>query len=158
MSQLLVILSYWLHSLATVILIGDFILLALVYLPAFASKQENPASGILMGEISRRSRGWLYAALVIFIITGIYLMLVDPNYLGLGKFGNTWSMLMLVKHILVLGMIGVGLVYNAVLRIGPQITTGIDTSAAFARFKQYSYLMAGLGTLVLLLTAISQAQ
>lgn len=158
MSQILVIISYWLHSLSTVIFIGDFVLLSLVYLPAFVRHQENTSSGILLGEISRRSRGWLYAALGIFILTGIYLMLVNPSYLGLGKFGNTWSLVMLAKHILVIVMIGVGLVYNAVMRIGPQITTGIDTAAAYTRFKQYAYIMAGLGALVLLLTAISQAQ
>jgi uncharacterized membrane protein len=157
MSQFFIIVSYWLHSLATVVLIGNFILLALVYLPVFVINQDNSASGMIFSELSRRSRGWLYAAFVIFILTGIYLTLVDPNYLGLGNFGNTWSVLMLVKHILVVGMIGVGLVYNAVLRIGPQFKSGIDLPAAFSRFKLYSYLMAGLGMLVLLLTAVSQA-
>jgi len=158
MSQIFITISYWLHSLATVVLIGDFVLLALVYLPVFINHQEDPASAAILAEVSRRSRGWLYGALGIFILTGIYLMLVDPNYLGLGNFGNTWAVLMLVKHILVLGMIGVGLVYNALLRVGPQLKTGIDTSSAFARFKQYSYLMAVLGVLVLLFTAVAQAQ
>jgi uncharacterized membrane protein len=158
MSQLLLTLSYWLHSLATVVLIGDFVILALVYLPVFANNQDIPTSGQILSEASRQSRRWLYTALVIFIITGIYLMLENPNYLGLGKFGNTWSVFMLLKHILVVGMILVGMVYNAILRIGQQAKTGRDMPRVVKQFKQYAYLMAGLGVLILLLTAISQAQ
>jgi uncharacterized membrane protein len=158
MSQSLIALSYWLHSLATVVLIGYFLVLAVIILPSFIVNQDNSTNGTILSEISKRSRGWLYAALVIFILSGIYLTLADVNYLGLGKFGNTWSVLMLVKHILVVGMILIGLVYNAVLRIGPQLKTGIDTPKTYSQVKQYAYLMSGLGVMILLLTAISQVQ
>jgi uncharacterized membrane protein len=158
MTQFLLILSYWLHSLSMLVFIGDFVLLALVYLPAFASSQDSSASGLLLSEFSRRSRGWLYAAIVVFAITGIYLTLVDPNYRGLGNFSNPWGALMLVKHILVVGMILIGFVYNAILRIGRGAKSGVDLPRIMTQFKQYSYLMAGLGTVILLLTAISQAQ
>jgi hypothetical protein len=114
-------------------------------------------SGTILSEISNRSRGWLYGSLGIFILTGIYLMLEDPNYLGLGNFGNPWSILMLGKHILIVVMVILGLWFNAIKRVGPEARTNPDPSQAFAPYSLYSKLMAIAGSLVLLLTAVSQA-
>jgi len=158
MSQTLIALSFWLHALGTVILIGHYCLLSLVYLPVFEKNQADPVSRTILSEISKRSRGWLYASLLVFAITGIYLMFVDSYYLGIGNFGNFWSILMLVKHILILGMLGMGFWYNGLMRVGPLMSSNSGAAQAFARFRQYSNLMAITGVLVLLLTAISQAQ
>ena len=157
MIQMMIALSFWLHALATVVLIGHYLLLALIYLPAFAKNQANPVSGMILSEISKRSRVWMYTSLGVFIVTGIYLMYADPNYLGIGNFGNLWSILMLVKHILIVGMLGMGFWYNAILRVGPQMISNSGSVQAFVRFRQYSVQMAIAGVLVLLLTAISQA-
>jgi len=158
MSQTLTVLSFWLHSVATVIFIGHHLLFSLFYLPSFETKQENPVNGTILSEISKRSRLWMYASLAIFIITGIYLMFVDPGYLGIGNFNNMWSIMMLVKHILILGMLGMGFWYNGLMRVGPLMSSNSGAAQAIARFRQYSNLMAITGVLVLLLTAISQAQ
>jgi len=158
MSQTLIALSFWLHSLATVIFIGHPLLSSLIYLPVFAKNQENPLTGTLLSEISKRSRPWLYLSLAIFILTGVYLMFIDPNYLGVGDFGNIWSILMLVKHILILGMIGMGFWYNGLMRVGPLMSSNTGAKQALSSFRQFSNLMAIFGLLVLLLTAISQTQ
>ncbi len=158
MSTFLIGLSYWLHSLATVVFIGHFVLMYFVYLPSFTKNQSDSLSATILSEISNRSRAWLYIALFVFIITGIYLTLVDANYLGLGNFGNTWSVLMLVKHIIVVVMIVLGLWYNVIKRVGQQLRSDPDLTQAFSQFRQYSLVMAIAGMLVLLLTAISQAQ
>jgi uncharacterized membrane protein len=154
MAQILISLSYGLHALATVIFIGHFVLLALIYLPVL-SKTGN---GSTLSELSRRSRPWMYTSLIIFMFTGIYLMLVDPNYLGVGNFSNLWAILMLVKHILVLGMIAQGFWYNAILRVGPMMSSNHGTEQAIVRFRNYVNLMAVSGVLVLLLTAFAQAK
>jgi uncharacterized membrane protein len=153
MSQLLVSLSTWLHALATVILIGHFVLLALFYLPVLATKDPS-----ILGEISKRSRTWLYVSLLIFFVTGAYLTLVDSNYLGLGNFGNAWAILMLVKHVLILGMLGIGFWFNAIVRVGPLLSSNTGAAAALGRFRSYVNWMAILGLLVLLLTAIAQPE
>ena len=158
MSQTLIALSFWLHALGTVLLIGNYLLLSLIYLPVFVKNQTNPLSGTMLSEISKRSRVWLYASLFAFFISGIYLMFVDPNYLGIGDFGNFWSILMLAKHILILGMLGIGFWFNGILRVGPLMSSNTGATQALARFRQYSDLMAITGVLVLLLTAISQVQ
>jgi uncharacterized membrane protein len=151
--QVLASLSYWLHAVATVVFIGHFVLLALIYLPVL-SKNEN---GVALTEISKRSRPWMYTSLIIFMITGIYLMLVDPNYMGVGNFGNAWAIAMLVKHILVIVMIALGFWYNAILRVGPLMSSN-NPEPAIARFRTYVNAMAVCGILVLLLTAFAQVK
>jgi putative copper export protein len=63
---------------------------------------------------------------------------------------------MLVKHILIVAMIGMGFVFNAFLRIGPMMSSNSGAAQAIARFGLYSKLMAACGVLVLLLTAFAQ--
>lgn len=153
MSQTLVALSYWLHAMGTVIFIGHYLLLSLIYLPVLST-----ADGTILSQISRRSRVWLYVSILVFAVTGVYLTFVDPNYLGIGNFGNPWAILMLVKHILIVAMIGMGFWFNVILRVGPLMSSNTGAAEALARFRQYSNLMAITGVLVLLLTAVSQAQ
>ena len=155
MSQIIYSLFTWLHAMATVIFIGHFVLLSLVYLPAFGA-QKAEVAGPILSQISKRSRVWMYTSLLIFMVTGVYLMIVDPNYLGVGNFGNIWGVAMLVKHILVVAMIVLGAFFNAVLRVGPMMSSNSGVEQAIARFGLYSQLMAVCGVLVLLLTALAQ--
>lgn len=149
MSQILISLSTWLHALATVVFIGHFVLLAGIYLPALRK------DGSALSEISRRSRPWMYAALVVFMVTGTHLMLIDSGYLGFMDFGNFWGIVMLVKHILVIAMIALGFWYNAILRVGPMMSSN-NPEQAVVRFRNYVNVMAVCGVLVLLLTAFAQ--
>ena len=153
MSQILNGLSIWLHALATIIFIGHFFLLALIYLPVLGTKDLA-----ILSEISKRSRPWMYVSLLIFVITGVYLAFVDSNYLGLANFGNPWAILMLVKHLLVLGMIAIGLWFNAILRVGPMLKSNHGAARAIGLYRLYVNLMAIAGFLVLLLTAFAQME
>lgn len=154
MTPILIALSNWLHALATVIFIGHFVLLALLYLPALATN----GNGLALSEISKRSRSWMYASMLVFIITGTYLMIADTNYLGFADFGNFWGIVMLAKHVLIIGMIAMGFWFNAILRIGPLMSSNTGAAQAISRFRWYVNVMAICGVLVLLLTALSQAQ
>ncbi len=60
MSQVLVTLSMWLHTLGTVVLIGHHLLLSLIYLPVLARSNTT-----VLSEISKRSRPWMYISLFI---------------------------------------------------------------------------------------------
>ena len=151
MSQILISLSYWLHALATVVFIGHFILLAGIYMPALS--KNGPA----LSEVSKRSRPWMYVSLIVFAITGTYLTFVDPNYMGIGNFGNLWAVMMLVKHILIFFMIGLGFWFNAIMRVGPMMSSN-NPEQAVLRFQNYVNAMAVCGVLVLLLTAIAQVK
>lgn len=145
----------WLHALVTVIFIGHYLLMTLIYLPAFG-RQKPEVAGPILSEISKRSRPWMYASLLIFLVTGIYLTLIDPNYLGVGNFGNAWGVAMLIKHLLILAMIGLGFWFNAILRVGPRMNSNSGAEAAILSFGSYSKWMAACGVLVLLLTTVAQ--
>jgi uncharacterized membrane protein len=153
MSHILNALSVWLHAMGTVILIGHYLLLSVVYLPILAKRD-----GTILSEISKRSRPWMYVSLAVFTVTGIYIMFTDPNYLGVGNFGNFWSIMMLVKHVLIVGMIGLGFWFNAILHVGPMMSSSNSAEMAIRRFRLYSNLMAVSGLLVLLLTALAQVE
>ena len=153
MSQILIALSVWLHAVGTILLIGHYLLLSVVYLPVL-----EKGGGTFLSQISKRSRPWMYASLVIFMVTGIYLMVADPNYRGVGDFGNVWSVMMLVKHLLVAGMIGLGFWFNALLRVGPMMASNNNAEMGMRRFRTYSNLMAIFGVLILLLTALAQVE
>ncbi len=151
MTQFLISISTWLHAIATVVFIGHFVLLAGIYLPALSK------NGTALSEISKRSRPWMYVSLLIFAITGTHLMMIDSGYLGFMDFGNFWGIVMLVKHILVFAMIALGFWYNAILRVGPMMSSN-NPDQAIARFSQYVNTMAVCGVLVLLLTALAQVE
>ncbi len=84
-------------------------------------------------------------------------MLIDSGYLGFMDFGNFWGIVMLVKHILVLAMIGMGFWYNAILRVGPMMSSN-NPEQAIVRFRKYINAMAVCGVLVLFITALAQIQ
>jgi len=151
MSQILIAISVWLHALATVVFVGHYLLLSGIYLPIL---EKN--SGTILSEISKRSRSWLYASLGVFLITGTYLMLIDSGYLGFMNFGNVWGVVMVVKHILIVGMVAMGFWFNAILRVGPMMSSNNSAELGIRRFRTYSNLMAITGVLVLLLTALAQ--
>ena len=108
-----------LHALAAMIFIGHYLLLSLLYLPVLTRIEAG--GGKALGEISRRSRPWIYASILVFFFTGIVLMIVDSNYQGIGNFNNPWAVLMLVKHIFILAMLVIGFWYNAIRAPWPRL-------------------------------------
>ena len=155
MSQVLIATSVWLHAMATVIFIGYYVVLALICLPA-VDDAAWVIRGAVISAISKRSRVWLYVSLVVFAVTGAYLTLADPSYMGLGNFGSPWALLMLVKHVVIMGMIAAGFWINAILRLGPLASANGGGAQAAKGFRGHVSLMAAAGALVLLLTAASQ--
>ncbi len=155
MSHLLTASAVWLHNLATVIFIGYFVVLAVICLPALDGCPET--RGAAISAISKHSRPWLYGSLLVFALSGSYLTLTDASYMGLGNFSSPWALLMLVKHMLIFAMLGLGFWFNAILRVGPQASTNTGAAQAIARFRSYVRLQALTGAAVLLLTGIAQA-
>ena len=156
MTSFLIATADGLHALATIVFVGYYLLLSLLYLPVLAKPEIG--GGAALGEVSKRSRPWLYTALVIFAITGIYLTVVDANYAGIGHFSNPWAILMLVKHILILAMIAIGFWFNFIRRVGPALRSYPGDASRMARFRRYCNAMTMCSVLVLLLTAFAQIE
>ena len=148
-NTLLTALSLWAHTLATIILIGHYLLLGLGYLPALRRSMDDKSLAGTLAAIAASIRQPMLISLIVFAITGIYLMVGNDSYQGLGQFANAWSMLMLIKHIVVIVMIGLGFRLNA--KISKAGKNWLNS------FTSHLYATSVCGLLVLLLTAFAQA-
>jgi uncharacterized membrane protein len=117
MNWLILAIFYWLHLIATVVWIGGIFFILFAAIPS-AKQVLGVDAGKLMGEISRRFTPMANYCIVILAVTGIALMGCNKHFSGLGITKNSW--VLILKHILVLGMVGIhfyrGLVLNP--RIG----------------------------------------
>ncbi|OHB77883.1 MAG: hypothetical protein A2Z25_07895 [Planctomycetes bacterium RBG_16_55_9] len=168
MNLLILSLSHFLHLLATVVWIGGIVIILAVILPgAKAALASSPAVGGLMKEVSRRFTPMANVSILVLIVTGVIITHYDPNFKGALQFDNPWSVVMLLKHLLVALMITVHFYRGFVLN--PRIAR-LSSQAADARVAStLSSQVAGLqklslnlvranfamGMIVLLLTGIS---
>ena len=158
MNQALLAGALWLHSLSTVILIGYYLILALVFLPAFGKDPKGSSIGPMIQQVTPRTRVLIVASLAGLIVTGIYLMFFDPSYEGFADFGNTWGIIILIKHVLVVIMIGLGYFTDrAILPAISKPVKGKQGANPFVKqLKVIVNLLAILGVVILLLTAMAQ--
>ena len=154
MSTFLVALSIWLHALATIVFIGYYLFTSLIYLPVFERQIQADALRDLLEHISARLRPFFGGSLLIFLITGTYLMLINKNYLGLGDFfANPWSILMVSKHVLVLAFLALAIFSERVFMA--QISD--QNPRALQGFRWTLNINVLLGLIILLMTSIAQA-
>lgn len=147
------IVASWTHLLATVLLVGYFAVMAVIVLPSLA---RLPAiDGIeIVATVQRRAMPVLVLSLVTFLATGIFLLTSDPRYAGPGKVAGEWATLMLVKHLVVVAMLGAGSYADGL--VVRAAAGGRGPSTVSARTTWMFRAVAALGALVLLLTAIAQ--
>ncbi len=149
------LIALWLHALAMVVVLGYYGILSRIVLPVLARSLDGPALARIVPAIERRALPILLAGVVLFIVTGIYLLVRDGRYAGVGSFASTWSTLMLIKHLVVVAMVA--------LAIGvDRLAAGLAETSDIGRGRTLELLtlamdgMAALGILVLLLTAAAQ--
>lgn len=103
--QWALLISFWLHMLATVIWLGALSSLAFIVLPLAKKHLSSTAFSDFLRHVNNKldPLGWL--SLGILTATGLVQMSANPNYEGLFAFNNNWALALLVKHILFFGMI-----------------------------------------------------
>lgn len=154
MSTILVALSTWLHTLATIVFIGYFLFMGQIFLPVFERQAKGNALRELLEEVSARLRPYFGGSLLIFLVTGTYLMLINDDYMGLGNFlANAWSVLIVIKHIFLLAFFALA-IYSERGVVGKISDT---QPQMMDRFRWMLGINTFLGMLILLLTAIAQA-
>jgi uncharacterized membrane protein len=154
MSNLLVALSTWLHILATIVMVGYFPFASLIYLPVLERQMQANALREVLERVSARLQPFFGGSLLIFLVTGTYLMLTNKNYLGLGHFfGNPWSALIVIKHALVLAFLA--LAFLSERSYLKQISD--QKPAALKHFRWALNINTVLGVVIILLTSIAQA-
>jgi uncharacterized membrane protein len=154
MSTYVIALSTWLHTLATVVFIGHYVFLSLVYLPVLERQAQGRALRELVEQVSGRLRPFFGGSLLIFLVTGTHLMLINEDYLGLGNFfGNAWSLLIIIKHVLAVVFLVLAVFSERAIlaRISDQQPEAVQ------QFRLILGVNTVLGLLILLLTTAAQA-
>ncbi len=153
MNNLLVAFSTWLHVLATIVWIGYYLFTGLIYLPVFERCLQTNTLRDLLEQVSARLRPYFGGSLLVFMVTGTYLMLINQNYLGLGNFfANPWSVLIVIKHVLVLVFLALA-VFSERAFMGK---ISDQKPEALQRFRWTVNINTLLGIVILLMTSIAQ--
>ncbi len=153
MSAFFIALSTGLHVLATIVFVGYYLFTGLIYLPVLERQMSTNSLRELLECISGRLRPYFGGSLLIFLVTGTYLMLINKSYLGLGYFfSNPWSILIVIKHVLVLAFLVLA-VFSERAFMG-QISD--KKPEALKNFKLAMNLNTALGVIIVLMTSMAQ--
>lgn len=154
MKEVILAASSWIHLAATVIWIGGMFFILFIAIPS-AKQVLGSESGKLMGDVAKRFTPIANYCIVLLIITGVVLTAFNKQFSGIGNFGNSWSLGLIGKHVLVLGMVTIHF-YRGLL-LAPKIAR-TETATVKASLQKYSLNLVRvnfcLGLLVLLLSGI----
>jgi uncharacterized membrane protein len=145
-----------LHTLGFVIVCGYYGILARVVLPAIQRSLDPPAQATTLEAVERAALPLLLISAVLFLVTGTYLLLIDPEYQGLGAIRDSWSTLMLLKHLVVAGLVALGVTVDVLVRLVGEAEDDVTRTAAIRRVRLAAEGATGAAGLTILLTAAAQ--
>ena len=106
----------FLHDLFTAVWIGGLITLGLTVLPSVKKVLgKGPQTKKLMDTIQKRNSVLIYVSMIGLVLTGLLQANRSPAFQGLFSFGNAYSTVLTIKHILVVAMIAIALYRSLVL-------------------------------------------
>jgi uncharacterized membrane protein len=151
MGGVIVVISYWLHLVATLIWIGGIFFILFIAIPS-AKQVLGADAGKLMGEISKRFTLLVNYSIAFLALTGIALISLNRAPLAGEIFEKRW-MIIAIKHIVFLAMIIIHFYRGLVL--APKIGKAAS-SAEKANLQKLSLSLVkvnfGLGLITLLLS------
>lgn len=149
LNPIVVSLVSFFHELFTVVWIGGLLTLGLTIAPVAKQSLRKDAFK-LMDAIQQRLSKLIYICIIGLFATGVLLARQSGVYTGLFSFGNTYSMLITIKH----------LVYFVMVILAVFRSRFITLEGASETQKKSMLLLMGnmvLGMLTLLLTALASA-
>lgn len=150
------LLGITIHTVAFVIVWGYYGVLARIVLPALERTVDGTTLGRALLTIERRAVPLLLVGVVLFLVTGTYLLVIDPAYEGLGAIRGTWSTLMLVKHLVVAAFIALGVALHFLVQLADEAEDDVTRTVAVRRVRWAAEALTGLGAMIALLTAAAQ--
>jgi uncharacterized membrane protein len=96
---------YWLHMLATVMWIGSLAAILVMVLPASARTLKPVDQLSFISAVQKRLEPISWFSIGLLAATGLVQMSVNPHYDGFTDISTQWSVSMLLKHLLGMGMI-----------------------------------------------------
>jgi uncharacterized membrane protein len=148
--------AVWLHTVAFVIAWGFYGILARMILPGLAGSLDMAAQTRTLAAIERRALPFLVLAVILFILTGTYLLVVNPRYDGIGSFTNSWATLMLLKHMLIVLLVGLGVLIDYLIRGAAAAAEDRDRRSDLRWIGLAADGATALGALIALTTAAAQ--
>lgn len=156
--------SYWVHLLSTVVWLGGVATMAFIAWPAL---HRGTISANQWFQLQKRFLPWVNAALILLLITGFIQMTNDENYEGFLVLDSLWAYAMILKHIAYAGMVTLTvylqfILYPAMTRTAMLTASQPDMAEAeqeklTRREMRYLRLNVVCATAVLLFTAIATA-
>ena len=96
-------------------------------------------------------------AVVLFVVTGSYLLAADPQYGGLGNLAaSTWTGMLTIKHVLIVPLVGLGIVIDSLIHTAGNATDDTGRRRRIFRVQLAADAAAMIGVAVILVTAIAQ--
>ncbi len=155
--DVLLVVAVWLHTVAFVIAWGYYGVLGRMILPGLGTALEPSTRTASLAAIERRALPLIVVSLVLFTVTGTYLLVTDDAYQGLGNvFASNWTTLMLVKHVVVIGLVVGGVLVDRWIRAAADAVTDDERTALLRRVTRGAEVVTGMGALIVLLTAVAQ--
>jgi uncharacterized membrane protein len=102
-------LTFWIHFLAAVTLVGSLVASSILVLPA-ARTLDSLDQLNLVAAIQKRMEPAAWFSISLLIVTGLFQMSLNVHYNGFLSVSNQWTIAILVKHILVVALIVVSAV------------------------------------------------
>ncbi|MDR3574816.1 MAG: CopD family protein [Anaerolineaceae bacterium] len=101
------LLSYWLHMIATIVWIGGLAALTLYVLPTAQRELQSQSYSEFLEKIQNRlqSIGWF--SLVILAVTGLFQLSSSPAYKGFLVIQTQWAWAILLKHLVIVIMVAI---------------------------------------------------
>jgi uncharacterized membrane protein len=151
------LLAVWLHMLGLVIVMGYYGVLGRILIPSLERALEGEALADTLAGIERRALPLVLLSVALLVVTGTYLLVINPDYVGLGHFfDTTWSTLMLGKHAVVIVLVGAGVLVDWLARDLPFARDDVHLHRMVRRLRIAAEAATALGALALLLTAAAQ--
>ena len=151
------VLAIWLHTVGLVIAWGYYGVLGRMVVPALEASLDGEAQARTLLSIERRALPLVGLSTLLFVVTGTYLLFVNAHYAGLGNFfANTWTTLMLLKHLVVVVLGGLAFAVDFFIRRASRAVTDGDRRSDIRLLRLSAEGATGVGALMVLMTAAAQ--
>jgi uncharacterized membrane protein len=147
----------WLHAVGMVGLLGYYAAMTFVVLPALSRAFDGPQHAQVVQAVCRRSRPLVIGAVVLFLVSGTWLLVSGGRYGGLGNvFASTWTTLLTVKHLLVIVLLALAVGADRLAVAAGQAASDESRQITLGTLELAMQGSTVVGALILLLTAAAQ--
>jgi uncharacterized membrane protein len=157
--------TYWLHLLATVTWVGSLAGVSFLVLPAMQRSLSPETQLVFIEAMQKRLEPIAWFSMSLLVLTGLFQMSVNSHYDGFVSISTQWSLAILTKHLLGIGMVVVSAIQT--WEVIPAIRRAIVKSRKSGNIEEVDALRRrevlllrmnfGLSILILLATAFARA-